>query len=181
VPLTYGQIFNLYHHHGMSDEPKRGLERRGTGGRSVGSAERTNARRIAAVLAGALYAASLLLPTGQVNPLFGTNVGPGRPYYGFVPFLIAMQAPLNPSWVSAWMFSAWLANPVFWLGLFWCVRGHLLRAGVAGLMSVGFGLSVLPMVWGMVLGWPGYWFWLASFLALFLGSALCGHKWRDLQ
>jgi hypothetical protein len=154
------------------------MERQGTGGRSVGSAATLNARRIIAVLAGALYAASLLLPAGHVvihHTLFGT-MGPDEPYYGYFPFMIAMLAPLSPSWVSAWMFSAWLANPVFCSGLFSCVRGRLRRAGIAGLASVVLGLSVLPLIWEMVLGWPGYWVWLASFLVLFVGSLLCGRS-----
>ena len=141
-----------------------------------------NARRMTAVAAGLLYTASLLLPAGRVviKPLFGTTTGPG-PYYGFVAFLFTMLAPLNPSWLAVWFFSVWLANPLFWLGLFCCVSGRPVRAATAGLLSAALGLSILPMAWELVVGWPGYWFWLASFLALSVGSSLCGYRWRDLQ
>jgi hypothetical protein len=150
----------------MSDEPKR----------------KANARRITAVVASLLYIASMLLPAGNVviRPLFGGNGGPGRPYYGFVAFLLTMFAPLNPSWVTVWFFSVWLANPVFWLGLFWCIRGRAVRAATAGLLSVTLGLSILPLAWELALGRPGYWVWLASFLALFVGSSLRGRR-RVLQ
>jgi hypothetical protein len=75
--------------------------------------------------------------------------------------------------VAVWLFSVWLANPLFWLGLFWCIRGHTVRSTTAGLLSVALGLSILPLAREAHLGWPGYWLWLASFLVLFVGSPLC--------
>jgi hypothetical protein len=83
-----------------------------------------NARRKTIGVAVLLYAASLLLPAGCVviKPPFGMTVGPDRPFCGFSAFVIAMLAPFAPSWEFVWLFGAWLANPLFWLGLFWCVK-----------------------------------------------------------
>lgn len=134
-----------------------------------------NVRRATIGVAVVLYVASLLLPAGCVviKPPFGVTVGPHRPYYGYAAFFITMGQPFGkPSWVALWFFGAWLANPVFWLGLFWCLKGRRGRAATAGLLSVGLGLSILPGTWELVDGWPGYWVWLASFLTLFLGSFL---------
>jgi hypothetical protein len=142
-----------------------------------------NARRKTIGVAVLLYAASLLLPAGCVviKPPFGMTVGPDRPFCGFSAFVIAMLAPFAPSWEFVWLFGAWLANPLFWLGLFWCVKGRRLRAATADLLSVGLGLSLLPGVWELVIDWPGYWVWLASFLTLFMGSLfdrahVAGHR-----
>jgi hypothetical protein len=132
-----------------------------------------NTRRVTIGVAVLLYIASLLLPAGCVviKIPFTTRVGPDRPYYGFAAFLVAMLEPFGkPSWEAVWFFGTWLANPVFWLGLFWYVKGRRVRAATAGLLSVGLGLSVLPAAWELIDGWPGYWVWLASFLTLFIGS-----------
>jgi hypothetical protein len=131
-------------------------------------------RRITIGVAGLIYVASLLLPAGCVviKPPFGVIGGPHRPYPGYAAFFITMGQPLGGTWEGLWFFAVWLANPVFWLGLFWCLKGRRGRAATAGLVSVGLGLSILPGAWELVDGWPGYWVWLASFLTLFLGSLL---------
>jgi hypothetical protein len=131
-----------------------------------------NARRITIWVAVLLYVASLLLPAGCVviKPPFGMTVGPNRPFYGYLAFFVTMVEICKPSWEAAWLFGTWLANPAFWLGLFWYVKRRRGRAAAAGLLSLGLGLSVLPGAWELIDGWPGYWVWLASFVTLFLGS-----------
>ena len=129
-------------------------------------------RRIIVGVAIVLYIVSLLLPAGCVVikiPL-GTRVGPDEPFRGYAAFFLTMVQPFKPSWEAAWLFGSWLANPIFWLGLFWYVKGRRGRAVAAGLLSLGLGLSVLPGTWDLIDGWPGYWVWLASFLTLFLVS-----------
>ena len=130
-----------------------------------------NARRITIGIAALLYVASLLLPSGCVviKIPFATRIGPDPPYYGFAAFLVAMLQFLNLR-EGVWLFGSWLANPAFWLGLFWYIKSRRVRAAAAGLLSVGLGLSILPEAWELIDGWPGYWVWLASFLTLFLGS-----------
>jgi hypothetical protein len=133
-----------------------------------------NARRITTVVAGLLYTASLLLPAGWIviKPLFGETTTLDQPYYGINAFLVGMAAVLTPTWQCFWLFLAWLANPMFWMGLFWCVRGRTERSATAALVSAGLGLLIIVMSRELVPG-PGYWVWLASFLALFAGSSLC--------
>jgi hypothetical protein len=78
---------------------------------------------------------------------FGTIAGPDRPFYGYLAFFFAMLQPCNPSLAGAWLFGTWLANPIFWRGLFWYVKGRRGRAAVAGLLSLDLALSILLGVW----------------------------------
>jgi hypothetical protein len=129
-------------------------------------------RRVTTAIAALLYVASLLLPVGQVifrNPSWMT-VEPSHPFSGHLAFLVTLFAPLIPSWERVFLFASWLANPVFWLGLYWCLKDHTAHAAMAGAVSTGLGLSIFPLEWDLVARWPGYWVWLASFLTLFAGS-----------
>jgi hypothetical protein len=130
-------------------------------------------RRIVPVAAALLYVASLVLPTGEVVIRGWTRIGSSSPAFrGYVAFVVALFAPGNPSWETALMFASWLANPLFWLGCYWCLKGRMARAAITAGASLVLGLSILPWAWDLVAGWPGYWVWLASFLSLGAGSLL---------
>ena len=126
-------------------------------------------RRVTAAIAALLYVASLLLPAGEVVIKHWT---PSGPFHGYAAFLVALMMPLHPSWEDALLFASWLANPVFFLGVFWCLKGRTARAAKAGAISAVLCLAIFPLARDMVAGWPGYWVWLASFLTLLAGSVL---------
>jgi len=133
-----------------------------------------HARRVTTAIAALLYVASLLLPAGQVvlRPPAGMTFGPSQPFRGYLAFFVTLFAPLSPSWEDGLLFASWLANPVFWLGSYWCLKGRTAGAAKAAVVSAGLGLSIFPLAWDLVVRWPGYWVWLASFLTLFAGSVL---------
>ncbi len=122
-----------------------------------------------------LYLASLLLPSGElvIKPASGAAFHETRDaFLGYQLFWISSLSVRSPSWSNAVVFWPWLANPVFWLGCYWFVKGRTGLAALAAGASAVLGLSILPVAGDFLTNCPGYWVWLASFLTLIAGHAL---------
>jgi hypothetical protein len=125
---------------------------------------------------GLLYGLSLLLPVTSITfQFFGRTVQAHSPCLGFHAFLVGLDAPFRSEiqGEDLQLFAGWLANPVFWAGLYLLLTGRHRWSLAAGLVSLCLGLAVLPLVWNTVREWPAYWVWLGSFVGLLAGNLIC--------
>ena len=116
-----------------------------------------------------LYALSLMLPA--FDPLIPRQGG----FPGWLAFKIGFGALTGPWYLDshlAWMAASWLANPMIWAGLGCSSARRWSFARWFGLAGIGFSLIPLMRWPGACVEMPGYWMWVASALALAIGSWL---------
>lgn len=120
------------------------------------------ARVPAALLAVALYVASLALPAFR-SPLRRSRVV----YSGYDAFLVGWRAwvgldPLDWDGERVILCAGWVANPATWVAVV-CLAGgsRQLAAGFAGVALAGQ-LPVGWRCWAIVAGYPGFWCWVAA-------------------
>jgi hypothetical protein len=63
------------------------------------------------------------------------------------------------------LFGAWLANPVFWVGLGCVCRGRYIGTGLGGIAALIIGLLCMREAFLI-----GYYFWVCSFALLVLAA-----------
>jgi hypothetical protein len=113
------------------------------------------------------YGLSFLLPAIRTAGNFGT-------IWGFQAFAGSLFALLD-------LHPDWLANPAFWLGLYWSRRSQGKLAALSGIAAILLALTAPlreyveaqsqlapPGLSSTLL--PGYYFWLASFIVLTGGA-----------
>jgi hypothetical protein len=132
------------------------------------------ARIFLVVFAGMLYAASFFLPVAK--PLKDNDMvfdGTDAFEVGWNA-LISFKATELECWVLA---GAWFANPLIWVAMI---------AMIAGIRSLCRWSSVAAAVWclfalvnySFIAFLPGFWFWLATAIVLFVGSL---PRWPDRE
>src|SRR5262249_44688224 len=96
-----------------------------------------------------------------------------RGYVAFVNSFMAIFGWIRPGLVESAlpMFAAWLANPVFWLGLGLLIFRRPKSAVAAGIACLFLASAIVPMI-GKISTSPAYCTWHASFALLAVGSAI---------
>jgi hypothetical protein len=119
-----------------------------------------------------LYVISMLLLTGPPE-----QEGAVTGYLAFFLSFLSLfewlkQGGLRPSpWILL-LFVAWIANPVFWVGLWLHISKKPKSSAQAGTLSVCLACAPLSLVLSAPNN-PAYWTWIASFAVLAIGSACC--------
>lgn len=129
-------------------------------------------------LAGALYVASLLLPT--VDAVWGSSgASPGYVAFAEGWGCIFTRDPWEFGRVV--MVIAWLANPAVWLALAAIAAGRWRMASIFSLFAVGAMMQVGVFFWDALIWKPGFWVWLAGGALLAAASSVTTIRERRLE
>jgi hypothetical protein len=105
----------------------------------------------------------LIYLTSFVLPVDSTMFGLGAFVYGGYYTIMLVGLPVT---------FPWLANPIFWFGMTYLRKGHLVGARVCGVLAsiLAAAFCVLAISRNAHLG-IGYWMWLACMVSLALATA----------
>ena len=123
-----------------------------------------------------LRVASMFLPCFSLT-IFGVEKWiPG--VFGFIAGLTDPLDPNKPPNVGV-HFASWLANPLFWAGLYLLIAHKSKWSMFAGLTSCVLAVLAVCSLWDKIAGWPAFWTWLAGFATLAIGSLVSMHAYDE--
>ena len=121
-------------------------------------------RKLTIGLSALAYIVSLFLP-------FATDHEFGW-FPGFAAFFAAFAFWTNTA-APGLFFVVWLANPVYWVGIYLLDYERPIFAAFAGVLSLSLAMLDIARMAVLCANHPAYWVWLGSFAAFAFGSFLC--------